>query len=58
MLLGEGHRFIFWHSSSHLMLMRHMQLMMLNGKREGTHSCPTGNVEPTYLEGWDYTPSL
>lgn len=33
MLLGEGHRFISVHISSHL---RHMQLTMLNGKREGT----------------------
>lgn len=33
MLLGDEHRFISVHISSHL---RHMQLRVLNGKREGT----------------------
>ena len=43
MLLNEVHRFSCMHISSHVMLMRHIQLMMLNGK-----SVLAGNVEPTH----------
>lgn len=57
MLSGEGHRFSCMHISNHFMLMRHIQLMTLNGKREGPCG-PTGNIEPTHQEGQDYIPRL